>query len=228
MDYEQFISEIQKYWELWDRGLKKQANRFLFAFTGRFKVEVSGSEWDNILFRFCRDYIDEGKFPDRNLPFQITELLNRYLIQECEKNKMPQMRWAFQIFGKHWNPHDPDGRLNPYNILERAYAHEQCDQQTVDLYFGEQVDCLWWGQHHFPEGCLIEQSEFEETVQTAKKILAEHDVEPSLVAEFDEYVKLYGIYFEWKENGRNGDFYELCRNAGLEYRGLPAYYFREQ
>lgn len=33
MDYEQFITEIQKYWELWDRGLKKQANRFLFAFT---------------------------------------------------------------------------------------------------------------------------------------------------------------------------------------------------
>lgn len=225
MDYEQFITEIRKYWDLREGGLKKKANRFLFQFTERFKADVSRSESDNILFRFCREYIDEGKFPDYNLPFQITELLNRYLIQECEKDKMPQMRWAFQIFGKHWNPHDPDGRLNPYYILERAYAHEQCDQQTVDLYFGEQVDYLWWGQHHFPEGCLIERSEFEETVQTAKKILAEHDVEPSLVTEFNEYVKLYGIYFEWKENGRNGDFYQLCRNAGLEYRGLPAYYY---
>ena len=225
MDYEQFITEIRKYWNLRDRGLKKQANRFLFEFTGRFEADVSRNESDNILFQFCREYIDEGKFPDCNLPFQITELLSHYLIQECEKDKMPQMRWAFQIFGRHLNLHAPDCGQNPYNILERAYAHEQCDQQTVNLYFGEQVDCLWWGQHHFPEGCLIEQSEFEETVHTAKRVLAEKHVEPSLVTEFDYYVKLYGIYFEWKDNGRNGDFYQLCRNAGLEYKELPAFYY---
>ena len=37
MDYEQFITEIQKYWDLREKGLKKQANSFLFTFTKFFK-----------------------------------------------------------------------------------------------------------------------------------------------------------------------------------------------
>ena len=37
MDYEQFITEIQEYWDLRKKGLKKQANRFLFTFTESFK-----------------------------------------------------------------------------------------------------------------------------------------------------------------------------------------------
>lgn len=130
MDYGQFITEIQKYWDLRERGLKKQANKFLFAFTKQFKEHVPEPEANVILFQFCREYIDEMKFPGdplprRHLPFQMTELLNDYLIRECEKNKMPQMRWAFQIFGNYSNPHDPKREHNPYHILERAYAHEE-------------------------------------------------------------------------------------------------------
>lgn len=42
MSYEHFITEIQKYWDLRQKGLKKQANKFLFAFTNHFKEHVSG------------------------------------------------------------------------------------------------------------------------------------------------------------------------------------------
>ncbi len=54
MDYKQFITEIQKYWDLRDKGLKKQANHFLFAFTRRFKEEVSEQESDDILFQLVK------------------------------------------------------------------------------------------------------------------------------------------------------------------------------
>ena len=148
-------------WDMRSKGLKKQANRFLFEFTGRLKEEVPKHEMDRILFRFCKEYIDEEKFPDTNLPFQLTELLNRYLAQECEKNRMPQMRWAYQIFGNSYNPHDPMLEHDFYPILERAYMHEKCDPQTVQLYFREQLDSLWWGQHHFPESIRITKEEFE-------------------------------------------------------------------
>lgn len=37
--------------------------------------------------------------PRRHLPFQLTKLLDDYLSRECEKEQMPQMRWAYQIFG---------------------------------------------------------------------------------------------------------------------------------
>lgn len=59
MNYGQFITEIQKYCDLRDKGLNKQANRFLFAFTNRFKENVSGKEADDILIQFCKEYVDE-------------------------------------------------------------------------------------------------------------------------------------------------------------------------
>lgn len=81
------------------------------------------------------------------------------------------------------------------------------------------------GQHHFPEGCIITKDDFEDAVRTAHKILSEKSVNPSLVADFEYYVKLYQIYFAWSENGRDGDFYELCRNEGIEYKGTAAFYY---
>ena len=48
MNYGQFITEIQKYWDLRKRGLKKQANSFLFEFTKCFKEDVSDIDADAV------------------------------------------------------------------------------------------------------------------------------------------------------------------------------------
>ena len=187
--------------------MKKQANSFLFAFTKSFKENVPDGDAYAILFQFCREYLDEMKFPGdslprRHLPFQLTKLLDNYLCRECEKDQMPQMRWAYQIFGNSYNPHDPMLEHDFYSILKRAYMHEKCDLQTVQLYFREQLDSLWWGQHHFPESCGITE-------------------------EFEYYVRLYQTYFEWQNNDRNGDFYELFRKEGLAFEGVPVIYYKE-
>ena len=113
MNYEEFIGGIEKYWELFEQGLKKQANKSLFMFTDEFKRNVPQNEVDELLYHFCGDYIDGDRFDDHkrfglSLPFQLTELLNDYFIRECKAEKMPQMRWAVQIFGRYYNPHDPD------------------------------------------------------------------------------------------------------------------------
>lgn len=89
------------------------------------------------------------------------------------------------------------------------------------------LDKLWWGQHHFPKRCLITKEAFEAIVQTANKILSEKSVDPSLAAVFDYYVKLYHIYFAWKENGENSDFYELCDSEGIEYEKPIAVYYQK-
>ena len=83
---------------------------------------------DAVLFQFCREYLDEMKFPGdslprRHLPFQIAELLDSYLGRECEKNKMPQMRWAYQIFGNCYNPHDPMLEHDFYSILNLLFDY---------------------------------------------------------------------------------------------------------
>lgn len=231
MNYNEFILKINKYWDLRSKGLKKQANSFLYGFVEYFKKNVSVEDEDKIFYQFCREYLDELKFPGedlprRCLPFQIIELLHSYFCRECIKNKMPQLRWAYQIYGNGFNPDNSMYNDGSYNILQKAYIHEECDQQTVDFYFNEQINFLWLGQHHFPEACLITREEFENTVNLIDKIILENPVEPLLVEEFKYYANLYNIYFDWHSNGRKGSFYEICETAGLEFEGIPAIYYK--
>ena len=93
--------------------------------------------------------------------------------------------------------------------------------------FREQLVSLWWGQHHFPESIRITKEEFENIVGVATKILSEKTVDPQIVEEFEYYMKLYQIYFEWQNNDRNGDFYELFRKEGLAFEGVPVIYYKE-
>lgn len=174
MTFDEFIEGVERYWELFEQGLKKQANKFLFGFTEEFKRNVPKDEGDALLYRFCREYIDGDRFDDHkrfglSLPFQLTELLNDYFIRECKAEKMPQMRWAVRIFGRYYNPHDPDqSELRTYDILEKAYEHPDCDQKTVELYPEKQVECLEFGAHHFPEECCITRENYEDTIYTRR------------------------------------------------------------
>lgn len=233
MTYDEFLAGIGEYWELFEKGLKKQANKFLFGFAEDFKRSVPRDEGDVLLFKFCREYIDGDRFDEHkrfglSLPFQLTGLLNDYFTRECKAEKMPQMRWAFQLFGKYYNPHDPKREnLKTYDILEKAYEHPECDQKTVDLYFNEQVEWLYWGAHHFPEGCIIARESYRETVATAEKILSEKTVDPVLIQEFNYYVQLYELFYEWSDGGHKGDFGELCESAGLEFHSVKAFYYKK-
>lgn len=227
MTYEEFLAGIGEYRALFEKGLKKRANALLFKFAEDFKANVGVAEADGILFRFCREYLDEKSLPfaDRPLPFQLTGLLHEYIARECDKNKMPQLRWAFQLFGRYYNPHDPKNERDPAAILKRAYLHPDCDQKTVDLYFNEQVEWLYWGAHHFPDGCIIARGSYRETVAAAERILSEKTVDPALVGEFRYYVRLYELFYEWSDGGRKGDFAALCESAGLEFHEVKAFYY---
>ena len=140
---------------------------------------------------------------------------------------MPQMRWAVQILGRYVNPHDPNREeLKTYDILEKAYAHPECDQKTVDLYLEKQVECLEFGAHHFPEGCCIAREEYEDTIKTAEKIIAEKRVPAHLTEETRYYKALYELYFKWNDGGRVGDFEELCAANRLEFHEIKAFYYK--
>lgn len=231
MTYEEFTARLGEYSTLFGNGLKKQANKLLFAFAEEFKSNVSQDNADELLFRFCREFYDEGKFAEfriygsPHLPFQLTGMLHEYLNRECAAEKMPQMRWAYQLFGRYYNPHDPNLENDPYDILEKAYSHPDRDRKTVELYFECQIDELGFGAHHFPDGCCIAREVYEEDVRTAEKILAEHTLPPDFAKELEYYKTLYRIYFEWHDDGRKGDFDELCRAAGISFSAPKAFYY---
>lgn len=233
MTYEEFTAGIGEYSALFEKGLKKQANRALFAFAEEFKRNVPQDNADELLFRFCREFYDEGVFPELRehgcirLPYQLMGLLHEYLNRECAADKMPQLRWAYQLGGRYYNPFDPNLENDPYDILEKAYSHPECDQKTVELYFECQIYELDFGAHHFPDGCCIKREVYEEDVRTAERILAEHTLPPEFAEELEYYKTLYRIYFEWSDGGRKGDFDELCRAAGISFTAPKAFYYKK-
>lgn len=231
MTYEEFTAGLGEYSALFEKGLKKQANKLLFAFAEDFKKNVPQNEADELLFCFCREFYDGDGFPELRehgcirLPFQLSGLLYEYLKRECDADKMPQLRWAYQFGGRYYNPHDPNLELEPYDVLKRAYEHPDCDRKTVELYFECQIDELGFGAHHFPEGCCIAREVYEEDVRTAERILSEHELPPECHEELAYYKTLYRVYYDWHDGGRNGDFYALCKAAGISFTAPRAFYY---
>lgn len=136
------------------------------------------------------------------------------------------MRWAFQLFGKYYNPFDPQLELDMFKVLKKAYEHKDCDQKTVDLYFNEILERLYWGAHHFPDGCIITREAYEKTIKTAEMILAEKQVPQKSMEIYIYYRKLYQCFYEYEESGREKNFYQLCEEAGIKCNNMPAYYFQ--
>lgn len=85
MNYEQFITELQKYWDLRSKGLKKQANTFLLKFPGK-------------------------NLPRRHLPYQVTDLLNSYLIRFI-RTLLKKKLWNANAISSHIAPDPPCRQL---------------------------------------------------------------------------------------------------------------------
>ncbi len=231
MTYEEFCAGISEYAALWNKGLKKQANKALAEFAEGFRKNVPQDEADKILYRFCREFYDEDKLSElkehgcSRLPYSLMGLVWEYLKRECQAEKMPQLRWAYQFGGRYFNPFDPTLEQDPYDILKHAYEHPDCDEKTVRLYFENQINDLDFGAHHFPEGCCIAREAYEEDVKTAEKILAEHDLPREFAEELEYYKTLYQVYFEWLDGGKNGDFDEIIKAAGISFSAPSAFYY---
>lgn len=119
----------------------------------------------------------------------------------------------------------PQNEHPAYRILERAYNHRERDLKTAELFLEEQLSVLEFGAHHFPDGCCIERSAYREAVTLAEKILTENNISQGLADELDYYRRLYTVWYEWFDSGRQGDFAEKCRAAGLKWEEIPAYYY---
>jgi hypothetical protein len=77
------------------------------------------------------------------------------------------------------------GELDKDELLRRAYRHEHCDARTMELYFYMLLDALDWGAHHFPEGCLIERSYYNQLTSEARDVREKHEISERLNLEFE-------------------------------------------
>ena len=129
------------------------------------------------------------------------------------------MRWAYQICTRGLR------ELDRNELLRRAYRHEHCDARTVELYFCMLLDALDWGAHHFPEGCLIERACYEQLIREARDAIEKHEISERLNLEFENLVKLYECYFEFKSRGGEVDFCVLCKEAELNFAPVKSFYY---
>ena len=132
---------------------------------------------------------------------------------------MPHLRWAYQICTRGLRELDRD------ELLRHAYRHEHCDARTVELYFCTLLDALDWGAHHFPDGCLIERTYYEQLTSEARDSREKHEISERLNLEFENLVKLYECYFEFKSSGGEVDFYALCEKARLNFAPAKSFYY---
>ena len=146
--------------------------------------------------------------------------LRDYLYSECLENKMPQLRWFYELY-----KNDKFGVNYARNMLEKAYLSEKCDTKTVELFFYMWIEILAWGSHHFPNGCLITKEAMENAVKQCKKIISEKDVNEKFRKQLEYFETLYICYYQFEEDNRTKTFEDYCHQADIEFICNNAYYY---
>lgn len=224
MNYDAFIQGLLNYYTIYEKGLKKQANKYIEDYVKTI------STWDNytlndILFQFTKELCDEKNYDfmkrgNGRIPYALDMFLRDYLYAECLENKMPQLRWFYELYRN-----DNFGVKYATNMLEKAYLSVSCDKKTVELLFNSWIETLAWGAHHFPDGCIITKETMERAVKQCKKIISEKEVDENLKAELHYFEILYQCYYNFEKEGKKRDFKEYCDEANIEFVYNGAYYY---
>lgn len=126
MDYDTFINGLLEYYRIYEKGLKKQANKYIEDFVKTISTWESLS-LKKVLFRFTKELCDDKSYDFMNrgngrIPYALDIYLRDYLYSECLDNKMPQLRWFYELYRN-----DKFGVEYATGMLEKAYIHESCD-----------------------------------------------------------------------------------------------------
>ena len=220
---EEFYKSLEEYKNLWDKGLKKQANRHLKTCIENLCRESDKNSLNDILEDFCFRYFDNGEFSYLNdrgnalLPYELNKILWEFLKSEAVMGKMPHMRRIWEIFKMQANPFDIRYELDTELFLKRAYEHKDCDEKTVNCYLWLELYYLGYGAHHFPDRCLFDKETYLKFLSQAQEIIDTHRVDCKLLQDFDYLAGVYECYLKFDNMGRKGDFLHICKDAGFTF-----------
>lgn len=226
MRYDEFMSKIKQYYVLYQKGLKKQANSYIKDYLAEFKSSVCQEEYNSIFFDLCKEICNSKEKHwmmirgNGSLPFELNNCVRDYLYVECEKNKMPHLRWFYQLYHN-----DRIGCIDAEKMIRRAYQHKECDTNTVELFMDFWLDILAWGAHHFPDGCIIEKETYQSAIKECEKIIDEKEVNKAQCTKLKYYKRLYCCWEKFIEEKRTRDFEDYCKDANIYFEGIKAYYY---
>lgn len=213
-----FRRELDKYLDLWDKGLKKIANREIA------KLMLEFDNWDlrqqkAILFELCDEICDKENSKYRcmlqKFPYELSKRMSKILYQVSDEYGMPYLRWCYELCG-----HDRE-------VLRKAYEHPLCDEKTANYYFNIYLDDLWFGSHHFPEYSLMTEEAYHAAIGYCEEIVAQHAIKKELKKEYAYYKRLYEAWWAYEKSGHKYNFQEFCQDQELKFEPVVAYYYKK-
>jgi len=226
MDRQAFDAAIEDYCRMYEKGLKKQANRHMEDFAQALEA-LGEAEREAVLLPFVRELCDGERYAmlmergNGRIPFALDRCVRDWLYRRCLEGRMPELRWFYELYRN-----DRFGCQYAFGFLEEAYSSEAWDAKTVNLLFDSWIDVLGWGAHHFPEGQIIDNEARDRAIQACRKILLERPVAERLAAELEYYETLYVCYDRYCGEGRTRPFQAYCEEAGLSLLECRAYYYQ--
>lgn len=219
---EKLQNGFKDYYELWEKGLKKQANKSIRE-TMLYFDSLDEQQKKSICYRYCTAVCEQEEYTNlfsrmfhhTDIPYEIMRRIAKVLKEDCDSNYMPQIRWYYELFD------------NDDNIIKKAYIHQKCDDRTIQLYFTSLLTKLDWGAHHFPEGSLISLDKYNEVVNNCEILLCKHKIDKPLIEDFNYYKTLYAMWWEYQESDRAKSFSEWCHEHKLEFEPIATFYYEK-
>lgn len=223
MKYCEFDDAIGHYWDLYEKGLKKQANKYIENVSGKIEA-INAFEKETIFCSFLNELCDGHKYDclkkrgNGQMPYALKKSIRNWLYKRCQAGRMPELRWFYELFR-----HDAFGVKYACDFLEKAYKSRECDLKTVNLLFASYLDVLGWGAHHFPEACIIDCAARDDAMEQCRKIMREKSVDEKLQAQLKYYEILYSCYHSYCSDGKKKDFKQYCSEANIEFYECKAF-----
>lgn len=198
MDYKIVQKSVMQYNIYYSDGMKDKANSLLQDLYHAIEM-LPQDEYDSILERLVYDICETERFSflfkrgNGQIPYMLKKVLRSWLFPRCQQNKMPELRWFYQIFR-----HDPDNAETAYTFLNDAYVQDADNCRTQELVFERNVISLEFGLHELPAGLLISDEEAQIIMQQCDAIIKLGNAPQNLI---DKYLGLKHEYLMYISSG---------------------------
>lgn len=204
-----FKTEYNNYYDLREKGLKKEANKKLEELMEYFD-SLDDKAKRSICYELCRLYLETKEISE--LQFPLLHRIIAILAMDCEENKMPQMRWYYQLTGDK-------------KMLKRAFEQKKDDEITIHLMVESLLYELWNGALHMPYCCLLEKEKSDTLLNKLREILDSNDLSDEVIEEFEYYSNLYSDWWKFDKDLSAKGFLEWCVKNKRDYKWVKEYCF---
>lgn len=229
--------EITKLWNTYantrNKGLKKIANQKLRDMINFINLK-SKEEIKQFVDFLCIEKFEKEIIKDFQQPL-IQELILPVLVEGVEAEKMPYLRWIYQLNLYSNSKFCEIDKIEYYNseeILIKANLLEANDIKTVILLMTRYIDQLWFGSHHLPEFILIKKEEADELINKSNKLIEKYKEKSYIVAtmikDVEYYKDLYESWFRYKRECINISFTQWCAINNKNYSWVQAFYYSKK